>query len=174
MTQKNLHYEAAFEDYLRSSRIAYIPVDETKKTLFGRMSLKSFDFMVFPDQGKSLIIDVKGRKFPELKPGKTTGSGAWENWVTEDDISGLKTWQHIMGSDSESIFVFAYWVQGAAHNAPFDNLHMFRGKNYAFSAVKIDDYTKHSRTRSQKWRTVSVPVAKFIPLVTDLDELVNK
>lgn len=34
MAQRSVHYEAAFERYLRSRKIPYIAVDEAKKTLF--------------------------------------------------------------------------------------------------------------------------------------------
>ena len=40
------HYEAAFEEYLRSRRTAYIAVDEARRSLVANGSLKSLDFIV--------------------------------------------------------------------------------------------------------------------------------
>ena len=47
MTQRHIHYEAAFEDYLRSRGWPYIPVDEQKKAIFAGARIKSFDFLVY-------------------------------------------------------------------------------------------------------------------------------
>ena len=66
MTRRSVHYEAAFEDYLRRQQIPYVAVDEAKRAIFGRVSLKSFDFVVYSSSGANLLVDIKGRKFPDL------------------------------------------------------------------------------------------------------------
>src|SRR5207248_11234167 len=79
-------YEAAFEAYLRERRLAYIAVDEAKRATLGDEPAKRLDFIVHRPDGPRLLIDVKGRRYPG-------GSAAnprrvWENWSTQDDISG--------------------------------------------------------------------------------------
>ena len=64
MAKRSNHYEAAFEEYLRSRQIPYVAVDEKKRALLGGSSLKSLDFIVSPVVGGSWLIDVKGRRFP--------------------------------------------------------------------------------------------------------------
>ena len=60
-TKEVVHYEAAFEDYLRKKGLPYIAVDEAKKALFAGAKLKSFDFVVYNKKGPNLLVDVKGR-----------------------------------------------------------------------------------------------------------------
>ena len=64
MAHRNIHYEAAFEDYLRAKGWPYIAVDEAKKAIFAGGAIKSFDFLVYSASGPNLLVDVKGRKFP--------------------------------------------------------------------------------------------------------------
>ena len=61
MTRRHIHYEAAFEDYLRSRGVPYVPVDEAKRAIFAGDKLKSFDFLVYPGGQRHWIVDVKGR-----------------------------------------------------------------------------------------------------------------
>src|SRR5688500_7028395 len=44
MADRKIHYEAAFEAYLRERGIPYVAVDEAKKAIFANAKLKSFDF----------------------------------------------------------------------------------------------------------------------------------
>ena len=48
MANRNVHYEAAFENYLRTKALPYVSVDEAKKATFGKISLKSFDVLKQP------------------------------------------------------------------------------------------------------------------------------
>ena len=76
MADRSIHYESAFEAYLRSKGIPYVAVDEAKKALFANAKLKSFDFVVYSKNGPNLLIDVKGRQVRDLaaarglKPGR--------------------------------------------------------------------------------------------------------
>src|SRR5918999_457877 len=69
MADRSVHYEAAFEAYLRDRAIPYVAVDEAKKALFANAKLKSFDFVVYSKTGPNLLIDVKGRQFPQRRGG---------------------------------------------------------------------------------------------------------
>ena len=161
MANRNVHYEAAFEDYLRSRGVPYIAVDETKKAIFGSVSLKSFDFVVYSSDGPNLLVDVKGRKFPDTVPGPGRCGKAWENWVTRDDIDGLIEWQGVFGKGFQATLSFVYWLQGPPNRAPFQDMHLYRGKHYAFMAIPLDDYLSIARPRSRKWQTLAVPSADF-------------
>ncbi len=63
MANRDNHYEAAFEAWLQSRAIAYVAVDEAKRSRWADLSLKSLDFIVSLP-GVQLLIDVKGRRFP--------------------------------------------------------------------------------------------------------------
>ncbi|MBN1943049.1 MAG: HYExAFE family protein [Phycisphaerae bacterium] len=162
LAQRSVHYEAAFEDFLRSRAAPYVAVDEAKKALFGRASLKSFDFIVYSEAGPNLLVDVKGRKFPDAVPGaRRGGQRAWENWVTRDDVESLIQWQGVFGVEFTPILTFAYWLQGPPERGPFEDVHVYRQKHYAFMAVSLERYLAIAKPRSRKWQTLSAPSATF-------------
>ncbi len=78
MAHRNIHYEAAFEDYLRCMGSPYVAVDEAKRAIFAETSIKNFDFLVYSDSGVNLLTDVKGRtKRPSAsRTRRTCGTGS--------------------------------------------------------------------------------------------------
>jgi hypothetical protein len=166
------HYEAAFEDYLRAKGWPFVVVDEAKKAVFAETRLKSFDFLVYSESGPNLLVDVKGRKFPDASPGRKRGATrAWENWITRDDVEGLSRWEEVFGSGFTAAFVFAYWLQGPPQRSPFEDVHVFRRNCYAFVAVSLAEYVTAARPRSARWQTLTVPSAEFARRARDLGSL---
>ncbi|MDP6046207.1 MAG: HYExAFE family protein [Phycisphaerae bacterium] len=162
MARRSIHYEAAFEDYLRSRGLPYVAVDETKKAIFADAAVKSFDFLVYSGVGRNLLVDVKGRKFPDSAAGRQRSSSrAWENWITRQDVEGLGEWEKVFGDDFRAVLVFAYWLQGPVQRAPFDDVHIFGEKSYGFVGIGLDRYVAGARTRSPKWETITMPTAEF-------------
>lgn len=161
MSRRIVHYESAFEDYLHAKGVPCVRVDEAKKAIFGRAKVKSFDFIVYGSAGPNLLVDVKGRKFPDTPPGRSSQSRAWENWVTRDDLEGLLDWQGVFGEGFAGAFVFAYWLQGPPRRSPFEDVHLFRRRHYAFMALGVEEYLSLARPRSRKWQTLSIPSAEF-------------
>ncbi len=159
--RRHLHYEAAFEDYLQSRGVPYVPVDETRKTIFSGAKIKSFDFLVYPAESSHWVVDVKGRSFPYLDPNGRNGGRYWENWVTQEDLDGLGEWQAVFGEDFEARFVFAYHLSGPVDRWPAGRPHAFQGGFYAFLTIRLADYRANSHKRSAAWGTVSVPRRTF-------------
>ncbi len=60
--KRHVHYEVAFEDYLRSRGVPYVAVDEARKAVFVGTEVKSFDFLVYVPDGRKLNDDVTGSK----------------------------------------------------------------------------------------------------------------
>lgn len=169
MADRSNHYEAAFEDYLRTKGWPYIAVDETKKAVFAASTVKSFDFLVYSASGPNLLVDVKGRKFPAPTPGRQRGaSRMWENWITQQDADGLTEWQRVFGDGFVAVLVFAYWLQGPPQRSPFADVHWHRKSHYAFLAVRLNDYLSAARTRSGKWQTMGVPAKLFAEMAGDV------
>lgn len=159
MTLRHIHYEAAFEDYLRSRKVPYVPVDEAKRAIFAGDKLKSFDFLVYPGGRRHWIVDVKGRHFPYMT---TKGTKRyWENWVAKADLEGLTEWQSVFGEEFEARFVFAYLLEGPPDRWPQVRPHAYLGNEYAFMTVKLVDYLKYCRPRSPKWQTVAMSRERF-------------
>ncbi|MGH7193480.1 MAG: HYExAFE family protein, partial [Candidatus Saccharimonadales bacterium] len=79
MANRDNHYEAACEAYLRSRQVPYVAVDEGRRSLLADASIKSLDFIVSSVKGHSWLVDVKGRRFPS-----GMRKQYWKNWSTRD------------------------------------------------------------------------------------------
>jgi hypothetical protein len=158
------HYEAAFEAYLQHHRLCYVAVDETRRSMFGELPLKSLDFIVHGDGGARLLVDVKGRRFPTGPPRRLRR--VWESWSTQDDVSGLERWTELFGPGYRSVLVFVYHVLPVV-TLPDDveDLWLWRGRRYLMRAVCGEQYRQHMRVRSPRWATVCLPGAIFRELV---------
>ena len=172
MANRRFHYDRAFEYYLRANTIPYIAVDEAKRALTGdRRSqtlptkLKSFDFVVYSDNGPNLLVDVKGRKHS----GKTGKS--FQNWVTRDDVTSLTQWAEIFGEGFNPAFAFLFWCDTQPPDALFHEVFPYGDRWYAVLTVNLNDYKQHMRDRSAKWDTVSIPAKAFTNLSRPLVEL---
>jgi len=153
----HIDYEAAFEHFLRSRQIPYVAVDEAKRAAFRDAKLKSFDFIVYSQGATNWLVDIKGRRWATRRG---SGRPAWENWVTQADLDGLRQWQEVFGLGFRALLVFAYRLEtnGAP---PAETVHEFRAARYVFAALPADEYRASARVRSPRWGTVSMPVRTF-------------
>src|SRR5688572_9354611 len=101
MADRNVHYEAAFEAFLRQRGIPYVAVDEAKKAIFTKAKLKSFDFVVYVKNGRNLLVDVKGRQHRNRN-----GRSGFETWTTEQDVADLMQWEQVFGDGFTAILSF--------------------------------------------------------------------
>src|ERR1700712_286890 len=108
MADRNVHYEAAFEAFLRNKGVPYVAVDEAKKALFSNAKLKSFDFVVYSKNGPNLLIDVKGRSMRTSASGKSGSS--LQTWATQQDVDDLIQWQQVFGDGFKAVLLFVYWI----------------------------------------------------------------
>ncbi|RIK72760.1 MAG: hypothetical protein DCC67_18775 [Planctomycetota bacterium] len=167
MAKRDNHYEAAFEAYLRARRVAYVAVDEQRRSRIAAGSLKNVDFLVSPADGATLLVDVKGRRFPSGSRHKQY----WRNWTTWDDLRSLARWQDQLGEGSVALLGFVYHVVG--DRSPVDPARLFehRGQRYAMLAVRAADYIRFARPLSAKWQTVAMPTALFRQAAAPFDDL---
>ncbi|MCE9544615.1 MAG: HYExAFE family protein [Planctomycetia bacterium] len=192
MANRDNHYEAAFEAYLRQRQVPYVAVDESRRSLLGDSSLKSLDFIVSPsgdsrsgdsrgggglaefdsygcaappaNQPTSWLVDVKGRLFPGGRQRQY-----WKNWSTRDDLHSLVRWEQLFGEQFGSLFVFAYRLVGDRAPLPREQLFDFRGRWYGFVGIRLCDYARHARPLSEAWGTVAMPTAQFRRLAAPLE-----
>jgi hypothetical protein len=156
IVKSHVHYEAAFEDYLRRRQIPYVAVDESKRAAFRDAKLKSFDFIVYSSTQTNWLVDIKGRRWVSRGHARP----AWENWVTEADLAGLQQWQDVFGAGFRGLLVFGYWIEADGRPPP-QVVHEFREQRYVFAGVPLDEYRLHARLRSPKWATLNIPVREF-------------
>ncbi|PHQ81275.1 MAG: hypothetical protein COB69_04525 [Phycisphaera sp.] len=174
MGQSRHHYESAIEFHLRDRRIPFISVNEARRTLLPadadihvtqpgpdgprKSHIKSFDHVIYGEP-TNLLVDIKGRK---VKSGRTAATiGRLESWVTEDDIAALGKWEILFGEGFRAAFVFVYWCEDQPPDALFQEIFEHHGRWYAVRSVLLDAYQREMVPRSKRWRTVSVPTARF-------------
>jgi hypothetical protein len=165
------HYEVAFEAYLQRRGLGYVAVDETRRSVLGDGPVKSLDFIVL-GRGARLVIDVKGRRFPAGPPHRPRR--VWECWSEEDDIDGLERWAEMAGESFRGLLVFTYHLLPCAQLPPSTpDLWACRGRRYLFRAVGVEDYRRHMRVRSPRWRTVTLPKDVYRSLVRPLSDFLG-
>jgi hypothetical protein len=162
MADRKVHYEAAFEGFLRQKAIPYVAVDEAKRALFANARLKSFDFVVYNAHGPNLLVDIKGRRH--------TGHRAtsYQTWVTEQDVVDLLQWRQVFGEGFCAVLVFVYWIDPPA--IPEADMFQFRDRWYRIFGVDLAEYQQHMRRRSAKWETVALPQADFRSLARPIEQ----
>ncbi|HVU62612.1 MAG TPA: HYExAFE family protein [Phycisphaerales bacterium] len=187
MARRHLHYERAFEGFLRARRIPYVAVDEARKSLVpgvmgaagGDGALKSFDFVIYgidscaPGLGLTgnLLVDVKGRRIPPSRSRRATSAllpGRMDSWVTLEDVESLAQWERLFGEGFRAVFLFVYACDAQPPDALFQEVFEDRGTWYALRAVTLSAYRAAMRTRSPKWRTVDIPRRIFEQISTPL------
>jgi hypothetical protein len=166
MARRCNHYEAAFEAFIRWLRVPCVATDEAKRALAGESQLKNPDFLLYPRFSSNLVVEVKGKR---AKNGR--GRRDWENWVTSDDLDGLVRWQAMFGPGFRSILSFVYAEPIQVFPLPGDNgAFEFRGREYRFWAVELDDYIAHLRSRGPAWKAVAMARRAFRRRVRPLVE----
>lgn len=161
---RSLHYEAAFEAFLRQRGIPYVAVDEAKKALFSNAALKSFDFVVYSKNGPNLLVDVKGRQ----RRGTSASSGGLQTWATEQDVNDLMQWEQVFGEGFKAVLTFIYWID--APLTPEPGMFSHQDRWYHLLGVELAEYRNHMRRRSVKWETVALPLADFRTLARPMEE----
>jgi len=162
------HYERAFENWLIDHRISYVRADEHKRPGLPPLSVKNFDFLLYPQPDRKLIVEVKGRTFH----GTTlAGLKRLECWVTADDIESLRTWRQALGDDHEAVFVFAYRMAQADVDFDGHGVFHYERDRYVFLCVRLDDYCRHMKRRSPRWQTTTLSADEFRRCATDLASL---
>lgn len=136
-------------------------------------ALKSFDFVVYSETGRNLLVDVKGRKHAGGSGGGRGGGGrAMQNWVTRDDITSLRRWRALFGEGFQAVFAFLYWCEATPEGALFQDVFEAGDRWYCLLGVELEAYAAHMKPRSARWDTVSLPAAAFRELAKPFHDLV--
>jgi hypothetical protein len=162
MADRKVHYEAAFEAFLRDRGIPYVAVDEAKKAMFSNAKLKSFDFVVYSRDGPNLLVDVKGRQFRGQ-----AGKRGFESWTTQRDVEDLMQWEQVFGEGFRALLTFIYWIDPPLAAEP--GMYCHRDRWYLLMGIELSEYRNHMRRRSAKWETVSLAAADFKQLARPIE-----
>jgi hypothetical protein len=164
------HYERAFENWLIDNHVEYVSGREHKKTAFGNIKVKSFDFLLYPPNQQKIIAEVKGRSFKGTTLAKLAGL---ECWVTAGDVDGLSRWQELLGQGHTAVFLFVYKVENVDVDFDGRDFYEYVGRRYVFFAVRLDDYRRFMVRRSPKWRTVTLPAEDFRRCAVQVQQLLS-
>lgn len=167
MADRSVHYEAAFEAFLRQKKIPYVAVDEAKKALFANAKLKSFDFVVYSRSGPNLLVDVKGRQHRDRGGDGGRGRKTFECWTTERDVEDLAQWEQVFGDGFRAVLTFIYWID--APLTPEPGMFEHRERWYRLYGIDLAEYRNAMRRRSAKWETVALPAEDFRALARPLE-----
>lgn len=162
MADRKVHYEAAFEAYLRHRGIPYVAVDEAKKALFSNAKLKSFDFVVYSKAGPNLLVDVKGRQRRDSQ-----SRSSFQTWTNQRDVDDLMQWEQVFGEGFKAVLTFIYWID--APLTPEANMFEHKDRWYLLMGVDLAEYRSHMRRRSVKWETVALRAEDFRQLARPID-----
>jgi hypothetical protein len=162
MADRSVHYEAAFEGYLRDRGVPYVSVDEAKKALFEHSKLKSFDFVVYSKAGPNLLVDIKGRQCST-----NSARRSLQTWATREDVDDLAQWEQVFGDGFRALFGFVYWIDPPL--APEAGMFLFRDRWYWMFGIDLSEYRQRMRNRSEKWKTVSLPAQDFRELARPIE-----
>lgn len=176
VAQRRHHYERAFEQYLRRTRVPYVAVNEARKALLPEKApltlargsddgegggapeaLKSLDFVVYGDGG-NLLVEIKGRKLARRASG---ASKRLECWVSREDVRALRAWSWLFGPEFGAVFVFVYWCDDQPPDGLFQEVFEYQGRWYAVRSIDLDDYEGAMKTRSPRWGTVDLPAQAY-------------
>lgn len=166
------HYEAAFEAYLRATGVGFVAVDEARRTVLGDADVKSLDFIVVGPNDARLVVDVKGRRFPGGTADRPVKS--WQNWAGEEDVIALERWAGVLGPGFRGVLAFVYHIV-PPFALPDDtpDAFAFRDATYLMRAVAAADYRKEMRQRSPRWGTVHLSADAFRRLVRPFSEFLK-
>jgi len=198
------HYERAAAAWLRSAGLAFVPVHERHRASLGsaenakgstaedNSTVKSPDFLLLGRGGTSLVVDVKGRRYPsgsataqaservnavipgpwhlEPAPRLKTG-GTWECWVTLDDLDGLARWSARLGPGWDGLFLFTYWLDDSWFMPAAPDLFQHDGRRYLFRCAQLQEFRQNMRVRSRSWATVDLPVRAARRVVKPLGQI---
>jgi len=163
LTKRSIHYEAAFEDYLRARGIPYVATNESRRALSAQVSLKSVDFIFSTSSGENYLVEVKGKQFPYVRRG---GRNYWESWLHREDISALLEWARILGPSFKALIVYVYHLTNPfdrrVHGPHFATLHHFRECDYALMGMEAAMFSRLSRLRSGAWDALDVAVTPLL------------
>lgn len=162
MADRSLHYESAFEAFLREKGIPCVAVDEAKRALFANAKLKSFDFVVYSKTGPNLLVDIKGRQARSK-----SGRGSFETWATEQDVADLMQWEQVFGEGYKAVLAFVYWIDPPL--TPDAGMYEHKGRWYWLMGIELGEYRNHMRRRSAKWETVSLASEDFRSLARPIE-----
>ncbi|MCK5175396.1 MAG: HYExAFE family protein [Planctomycetes bacterium] len=165
------HYEQAFAGWLIDNGFQHVAVDQQKRKILARSSIKTFDFLLYPPAGKLIVAELKGRKFKGSVLANMTGL---ECWVGIDDIRGLSQWEQVFddpgasagaragaGAGAEAFFIFAYELENVDVDTDGREIYCFNDRQYMFLAISLTNYRAFMTDRSPSWQTVTMPAARF-------------
>ena len=170
---RNNHYEAAFEAYLRHNRLTTVAVDESRRSTLDDEPIKSLDFIVYGSADARLLIDVKGRKFPggdsrkeSIRLAKLVAARGYRRAVALETAFGR-------GYRTLLLFMYDLLPMVELPLGTRRSVDLARPSLSAARRGRSGLSTLDAQVRSPRWRTVHLPQAAFRQVVRPFSEFLH-
>lgn len=160
-TEGQNEYERAFEGWLSEQQVRFARVDQTHRCVLNDAPAKTFDYLIYPEQDRRVLVELKGRIF---RGASLAGRSGLQCWVFAEDVAALGQWQERFereGTPAEAVFVFAYRVEKIAVEYDGLGVYDYAGRRYVFLSVRHEDYQRCLKRRSRRWKTVTLSADDF-------------
>ena len=144
MAIRSNHYEAAFEAYIRSLRVPCVAVDEAKRAIFGDDGVKNPDFLLYPRFARQPGGRGEGQAGQERPGPARLGELGDDRRPRRPGALAGDVRARVPGDPGVRLCRAAPGLSRCPReNGAFE----FRGLEYRFWAVGLDDYVAHLRSR---------------------------
>ena len=170
MANRDNHYEAAFEEFLRSRGVPYVAVDEAKRSLHERRGVdqepRFHRFRPRPGhlagrrEGPPLSFRRRAEAVLEelVDPRRPAEPGPMGRAVRAQLPRAVRLRLRRLGDRAP---------------LPAEELFECRGSLYGFIAVPLSDYAAHAHPISPRWDTWAMPAGDFRRLARPLADLLG-
>ena len=160
-TERGNRDEQGFESWLGGQRIPFRLVDQTGKGQAGRVTIKSFDFLIAPDSNSPVLVELKGRTFEGTN---LIGLKGLDGWVTYEDVQALSYWHDEFVKDkpdAKAVFVFMFRFANVDVETDGWDIYEAGDDQYLLLAMPVSRYKECMKSRSPKWKTVAMAAEDF-------------
>lgn len=164
-------YEQAFQSRLREQKIAFESVVQTERVEAGGLSVKNFDFVLWPTSDRPTLVELKGRTFHRTSLAGLKGLDAW---VTFEDAEAMSYWLEILRRKkpfARAIFVFVFRLEQVDVESDGLPIYEFGGRRFLMLFIELEHYRQSMKCRSPKWQTVVPAAEDFRRFAHPIDDL---
>ena len=168
------HYEQAFACRLEETRIPFVSIDQSQRPVMNDKGIKNFDFLLWPEGPRRILVEVKGRTFTGTSLAGRTGLDCW---VTRQDTQAMQTWHRLFSQEQtadQAVFLFAFCIKQIDIDPDGLTLFEFDNRRYVFFVIRAQNYLARMKRRSPRWQTVTLSSEDVKALCIPLDEYIQE
>ncbi|MHC5083412.1 MAG: HYExAFE family protein [Planctomycetota bacterium] len=173
-TERGNLYEQAFESWLGEHKIPFRLIDQTHNGQSGETTIKSFDFLIYPNSQMPVLVELKGRTYEGTNLAGLKGLDAW---VTYEDVEALSYWHDEFSKDApgvKAIFVFLFRFANVEVETDGWEIYEAGDDQFLILAIDVEKYQQCMKSRSPKWKTVTMAAEDFRQYAKPVKEIIKR